>query len=67
MLPTSKFRIYKTNDEFSNTAMISNDTLKVQIFAKEIAYGNLSQPPLAKQQSFSHRRVTPWISKSGSI
>ena len=48
MLPTSKFRIYKTNDEFSNTAMISNDTLKVQIFAKEIAYGNLSQPPLAE-------------------
>ena len=46
-LPTSKFRIYKTNDEFSNTAMISNDTLKVQIFTHEVAYGDLSQIPLA--------------------
>lgn len=46
-LPTSKFRIYKTNDEFSNTAMISNDTLRVQFFTQEIAYGDLSQPPLA--------------------
>jgi FtsP/CotA-like multicopper oxidase with cupredoxin domain len=46
-LPTSKFRIYKTNDEFSNTAMISNDTLKIQIFTNEISYGDLSQPPLA--------------------
>ena len=46
-LPTSKFRIYKTNDEFSNTAMISNDTLKIQFFSSEIAYGDLSQQPLA--------------------
>ena len=31
-VPTSKFRIYKTNDKYSNTAMISNDTLKIQLF-----------------------------------
>lgn len=48
VLPTSKFRIYKTNDKFSNTAMISNDTLKVQIFTNEIAYGDLAQKPLAE-------------------
>lgn len=47
VLPTAKFRIYKTNDTYSNTAMISNDTLKIQIFKDEIAYGNLSQEPLA--------------------
>jgi FtsP/CotA-like multicopper oxidase with cupredoxin domain len=46
-LPTSKFRIYKTNDEFSNTAMISNDTLQIQIFSQEIAYGDFSISPLA--------------------
>ena len=34
-LPTSKFRIYKTNDKYSNTAMISNDTLTVQLFTEE--------------------------------
>jgi FtsP/CotA-like multicopper oxidase with cupredoxin domain len=46
-LPTSKFRIYKTNDKFSNTAMISNDTLKIQIFDNEITYGDFSEIPLA--------------------
>lgn len=47
ILPTSKFRIFKTNDEFSNTAMISNDTLIIQLFTDEIAYGDLYQTPLA--------------------
>lgn len=46
-LPTSKFRIYKTNDEFSNTTMISNDTLKIQIFTEPVAYGDFSQVPLS--------------------
>jgi FtsP/CotA-like multicopper oxidase with cupredoxin domain len=46
ILPTSKFRIYKTNDVFSNTAMISNDQLEVEIFEREIAYGDFSQKPL---------------------
>ncbi|AYV76804.1 MAG: multicopper oxidase [Barrevirus sp.] len=46
ILPTSKFRIYKTNDTYSNTAMISNDTLTVQIFDNPITYGN-NMVPLA--------------------
>lgn len=44
-LPTSTFRIYKTNDQFSNTAMISNDTLKVQIFKDQVAYGDMTKEP----------------------
>lgn len=47
VLPTSKFIIYKTNDRYSNTAMLSNDTLIVQFFVQEIAYGDFSQKPLA--------------------
>ena len=39
-LPTSKFRIYKTNDQYSNTAMLSNDTLKIQFFNEDIIYGD---------------------------
>ena len=46
ILPTSKFRIFKTDDRFSNTAMISNDTLKIQFFSQEVAYGDLRQAPL---------------------
>lgn len=46
VLPTARFRILKTNDEFSNTAMISNDTLKIQFFADEIAYGEHGKKPL---------------------
>ena len=46
ILPTSKFRIYKTNDEFSNTAMISNDTLVVQFFNDQINYGDFITNPL---------------------
>lgn len=47
VLPTSKFRIYKTNDTYSNTAMISNDTLTIQFFTSAIAYGDSSQIPLS--------------------
>ena len=39
ILPTSRFTIYKTNDTYSNTAMISNDTLFVEIFKDDIQYG----------------------------
>jgi len=46
VLPSSKFRIYKTNDEYSNTAMISNDTLKIQFFTNEVEYGNLTSQPI---------------------
>ncbi len=62
ILPTSKFRIYKTNDEFSNTAMISNDTLEIQIFANPIAYGNTTQIPLAKATV-----IFPETSQCGSL
>lgn len=48
VLPTSKFRIYKTNDDYSNTAMISNDTLSVEIFANSIDYGDIKTNPMAK-------------------
>ena len=48
ILPSSKFRIYKTNDEFSNTAMISNDTLNIEFFSQAVAYGDFTQTPVAK-------------------
>jgi FtsP/CotA-like multicopper oxidase with cupredoxin domain len=47
VLPTSKFRIFKTNDKFSNTAMISNDSLQVQIFTQPITYGDTTSVPIA--------------------
>lgn len=47
ILPSSKFRIFKTNDQFSNTAMISNDTLTIQFFTDPISYGNFMQIPIA--------------------
>ena len=48
ILPTSKFRIYKTNDTYSNTAMISNDTLTIEFYQNEIMYGDFCTKPLAK-------------------
>jgi hypothetical protein len=68
ILPTSKFRIYKTNDVFSNTAMISNDTLKFQIFNDEITYGDFSRTPLITvtiifppTSSCHHLNLQEWI------
>lgn len=46
ILPSSKFTIYKTNDNYSNTTMISNDTLTIQIFNDNIAYGDTKTIPL---------------------
>lgn len=46
VLPTSKFKIYKTNDTYSNTAMISNDTIKIQFFNSPIAYGDKTTQPV---------------------
>jgi FtsP/CotA-like multicopper oxidase with cupredoxin domain len=46
ILPTSKFRIFETDDRYSNTAAISNSILKVQIFDKPISYGVFNQKPL---------------------
>ena len=48
ILPTSKFRIFKTNDKYSNTAAISNDTLTAQFFKDQVAYGDLEAVPLTE-------------------
>ena len=66
ILPTSKFRIYKTNDEYSNTAMISNDTLEIQFFTNQITYGDFSQQPLANviivfPPTEFHLNIQQWI------
>ena len=45
VLPTSKFKIYKTNDKYSNTAMISNDTITIEFFLNPIAYGDKTTVP----------------------
>lgn len=45
VLPTSKFKIYKTNDDYSNTAMISNDTIQIDFFIDPIAYGDIITKP----------------------
>ncbi|MHB1952905.1 MAG: multicopper oxidase domain-containing protein [Sulfobacillus sp.] len=46
VLPSSTFRIYRTNDTYSNTAMISNDTLTVELYDQSIAYGDFSATPV---------------------
>lgn len=46
ILPTSLFTIYKTDDTYSNTAMISNDTLFLEIYDQTVAYGDFDQTPL---------------------
>jgi len=38
-LPTSKFRIFKTDDRYSNLAMIANDNLTIEVYDQPIAYG----------------------------
>lgn len=44
-LPSSKFRILKTDDRYSNITMISNDTLKIEFYDNEVAYGDFRSPP----------------------
>lgn len=46
VLPSSKFKIYKTNDKYSNTAMISNDTITIQFFDEKIIYGDKITSPV---------------------
>jgi FtsP/CotA-like multicopper oxidase with cupredoxin domain len=46
VLPSSKFKIYKTNDEYSNTAMISNDTIIIEFFSNPIQYGDKTTIPV---------------------
>jgi hypothetical protein len=47
--PTSKFTIYKTDDKYSNSAMISNDTLFVEIFNQAIKYGDFEVSPIVSK------------------
>ncbi len=47
-LPSSKFKIYKTNDKYSNTAMISNDTIEIEFFENPISYGDKTTIPITK-------------------
>jgi FtsP/CotA-like multicopper oxidase with cupredoxin domain len=46
ILPSSKFRIYKTNDKYSNTAMISNDTITVEFYIEPVSYGDKTTLPV---------------------
>jgi len=48
-LPSSKFKIYKTNDKYSNTAMISNDTITVEFFNQPITYGDYTTTPIIRK------------------
>lgn len=48
ILPTSKFKIYETNDKYSNTAMISNDTITIEFFDHPIAYGDNTSVPITR-------------------
>ena len=45
-LPSSKFKIYTTNDKYSNTAMISNDTITIEFFSNPISYGEKNTIPV---------------------
>ncbi len=47
VLPSSKFKIYKTNDQYSNTAMISNDTITIEFFENPITYGDKTSIPIS--------------------
>jgi len=44
-LPTSEFRVTKTDDQYINIAMISNDTFTIQGFKNKIAYGDTKSAP----------------------
>lgn len=46
VLPSSKFKIYKTNDKYSNTAMISNDNISIEFFNQKITYGDKTTSPV---------------------
>lgn len=46
ILPSSRFSITPTNDEYSNITMISNDMLTIQVFDNEIKYGDFTTSPI---------------------
>ena len=66
ILPTSRFTIHKTNDRYSNTAMISNDTLFIQIYDSILSYGDFTTDPIATVQvvfpsSDNSLNIQEWI------
>lgn len=65
ILPSSKFTILETNDRYSNTAMISNDKLFVEIFNQEIEYGDFDDSPIlskfVKFQPKALMNIQQWI------
>ena len=64
ILPSSKFKIYKTNDEYSNTAMISNDTIVIEFHFSPIAYGEIIEPIYKVEVIFpdtDFRNIQEWI------
>jgi len=46
VLPSSEFRVTKTNDNYINIAMISNDTYTIQGFNNNIQYGDTTTIPI---------------------
>jgi len=46
ILPSSEFRVTKTNDHYINIAMISNDTFTIQGFDTSVSYGDTITVPL---------------------
>lgn len=46
VLPTSDFRITKTNDDYINIAMISNDTCTIQGFGGNVSYSDTTTTPI---------------------
>lgn len=65
ILPSSKFKIYKTNDKYSNTAMISNDTITIQFFNEKITYGDKTTKPVYSIKVIfpesSYMNIQEWI------
>jgi FtsP/CotA-like multicopper oxidase with cupredoxin domain len=45
-LPSSEFKVTKTNDDYINIAMISNDTYTIQGFQDSISYFNTTSIPV---------------------
>ena len=46
ILPSSEFRVTKTNDDYINIAMISNDTYTIQFFNNDISYDDTTTTPI---------------------
>ena len=65
ILPSSKFKIYETNDNYSNTAMISNDMITIEFFDQPIGYGDIKTIPITKNTVIfpptDYMNIQEWI------